>query len=56
MDEPLEHLDSINRRSLFRFLVDAYRHQVFGQAVIATFEEALIRKYQSMEGVNVIAV
>ena len=56
IDEPLEHLDPINRRSLIRFLVDAYRHRVFGQSIIATFEEALIRKYQSMEGVNIIAV
>jgi len=56
IDEPLEHLDPINRRSLIRFLVDAYRHQVFGQAVIATFEEALIRKYQSEEGINIIGV
>lgn len=56
IDEPLEHLDPINRRSLIRFLVDAYRHQVFGQAVIATFEEALIRKYQSSEGINIIGI
>lgn len=56
IDEPLEHLDPVNRRSLIRFLVDAYRHQMFGQAIIATFEESLIRKYQSGEGVNIILV
>lgn len=56
VDEPLEHLDPINRRSLIKFLVDAYHHQIFGQAIIATFEESLIRKYQSTEGVNIILV
>jgi DNA repair exonuclease SbcCD ATPase subunit len=56
IDEPLEHLDPINRRSLIRFLVDAYRHQMFGQAIIATFEESLVRKYQSEVGVNIILV
>lgn len=56
IDEPLEHLDPVNRRSLIKFLVDAYHHQIFGQAIIATFEESLIRKYQSNEGVNIILV
>ncbi|MFH1635657.1 MAG: AAA family ATPase [Chloroflexota bacterium] len=54
IDEPLEHLDPINRRSLIRFLVDAYRHNIFGQAIIATFEESLVRKYQSTDGVNIV--
>jgi DNA repair exonuclease SbcCD ATPase subunit len=56
IDEPLEHLDPVNRRSLIRFLVDAFHHQIFGQAIIATFEESLIRKYQSNEGVNIVLV
>lgn len=54
IDEPLEHLDPINRRSLIRFLVEAYNQGMFKQAVIATFEEALVRKYMSNKGVNVI--
>jgi len=54
IDEPLEHLDPINRRSLIKFLVQAYHHRIFGQAIIATFEESLLRKYQSSEGVNII--
>jgi DNA repair exonuclease SbcCD ATPase subunit len=54
IDEPLEHLDPVNRRSLIRFLVSAYRRESFKQAIIATFEESLIRKYMSDEGVNVI--
>jgi DNA repair exonuclease SbcCD ATPase subunit len=56
IDEPLEHLDPINRRSLIRFLVGAYRRNSFRQAIIATFEESLIRKYMSEEGINVIHV
>lgn len=54
IDEPLEHLDSVNRRSLIRFLVGAYRRKSFKQAIVATFEESLVRKYMSEEGVNVI--
>ena len=54
LDEPLEHLDSVNRRSLIRFLVGAYRRKSFKQAIVATFEESLVRKYMSEEGVNVI--
>jgi DNA repair exonuclease SbcCD ATPase subunit len=56
IDEPFEHLDPLNRRSLLQFLIETYRHQVFSQALIATFEETLIRKYQSMEDINIIAV
>ena len=54
IDEPLEHLDAINRRSLVRFLIGAYRKDCFKQAIIATFEESLIRKYMSDEGVHVL--
>lgn len=53
IDEPLEHLDPINRRSLIRFLVQSYRRGIFKQAIVATFEESLIRKYMSEEGVSV---
>lgn len=53
IDEPLEHLDPINRRSLIRFLVQSYRKGIFKQAIVATFEESLIRKYMSEEGVSV---
>ncbi len=56
IDEPLEHLDPVNRRSLIRFLVGAYRKNRFQQAIIATFEESLIRKYMSDEGVNIIHI
>ncbi len=54
VDEPLEHLDPVNRRSLLRFLVDAHSRDTFRQAIIATFEESLIRKYMSDEAVHVV--
>jgi exonuclease SbcC len=54
IDEPLEHLDPINRRALIRFLVSAYRHKSFQQAIVTTFEETLIRKYMAEEGLHVI--
>ncbi|MDX1418080.1 MAG: hypothetical protein R3293_28015, partial [Candidatus Promineifilaceae bacterium] len=54
IDEPLEHLDAVNRRSLIRFLIQAYRSGRFRQAIVATFEESLIRKYMSDDDVNVI--
>jgi DNA repair exonuclease SbcCD ATPase subunit len=56
IDEPFEHLDQTNRRSVMEFLVEAYRHQVFNQALIATCEEDLIRNYQSTEGINVVSL
>ena len=56
VDEPLEHLDPVNRRSLIRFLVQSYRRGMFKQAIVATFEESLIRKYLSEDGVNMVIV
>ena len=56
IDEPLEHLDPVNRRSLMRFLVQCYRRDIFKQAIVATFEESLIRKYLSEDGVNVVII
>lgn len=56
VDEPLEHLDPINRRSLIRFLVQSYRCGMFKQAIVATFEESLIRKYLSEDGVKIVVV
>jgi DNA repair exonuclease SbcCD ATPase subunit len=54
IDEPLEHLDPVNRRSLVRFLTSAYHREAFKQVIVTTFEESLIRKYLSEEGVSVI--
>ncbi|HBY94182.1 MAG: AAA family ATPase [Ardenticatenaceae bacterium] len=54
IDEPLEHLDSINRRSLIRFLVKAHQKGAFQQVIVTTFEESLIRKYMSDEAVHIV--
>lgn len=54
IDEPLEHLDAVNRRSLIRFLTSAYHRDAFNQLIITTFEESLTRKYISEEGVSFI--
>ncbi len=56
IDEPLEHLDPVNRRSLVRFLVQSHKRGMFKQAIVATFEESLVRKYLSEDGVNVVMV
>lgn len=49
IDEPLEHLDSRNRRSVLNFLVAATRRGLIKQAVVTTFEESLVRKYLDQE-------
>ncbi|MGE5221434.1 MAG: AAA family ATPase [Omnitrophica WOR_2 bacterium] len=56
VDEPLEHLDSINRRSLMRFFMAASQNKFIDQALITTYEESLVRKYISEENVNVIYI
>lgn len=56
IDEPLEHLDPVNRRSLIHFLVSACRRGLFQQAIITTYEESLIRKYLSDPLVHVVHV
>lgn len=54
IDEPLEHLDSVNRRSLVRFFVEAVQKGFFDQMIVTTFEESLVRKYLSAPDANVI--
>ena len=49
IDEPLEHLDIRNRRSLLNFLVSACRKGIIRQMLVTTFEESLIRKYYEGE-------
>jgi len=56
VDEPLEHLDPVNRRSLMRFFVGACGNEFFDQALITTYEESLVRKYISDEQVNIIYI
>lgn len=45
IDEPLEHLDARNRRSLVNFLSMASQRNVIPQLIVTTFEETLLRKY-----------
>ena len=45
IDEPLEHLDARNRRSVLNFLAAATRNGLIKQAIVTTFEESLVRKY-----------
>lgn len=56
IDEPLEHLDPVNRRSLLRYLTNAYKNEAFEQLIITTFEESLTRKYINESGVEFIHV
>ncbi len=56
VDEPLEHLDPVNRRSLMRFFMAACQNHFFEQALISTYEESLVRKYISEENVNIIYI
>jgi DNA repair exonuclease SbcCD ATPase subunit len=56
VDEPLEHLDQANRRSLMRFFIAASKNNFFQQALITTYEESLVRKYISDANVNILHV
>lgn len=56
IDEPLEHLDPNNRRSLMSFFISACQNDVFEQALITTYEESLVRKYISVDKVNIIYI
>lgn len=54
LDEPIEHLDSRNRRSLLQFLVDAYTQQMVGQLIVTTVEESLLNRFIDYKSVNII--
>lgn len=56
IDEPLEHLDAVNRRSLIYFLVSACHRGLFKQAIVTTYEESLTRKYLSDPMVHVVHI
>ncbi len=55
LDEPLEHLDRNNRRSLIKFLVDN-SGSAFEQLIVTTFEDTLIRKYIDNEKTTIISL
>lgn len=52
IDEPLEHLDSRNRRSLLNFLYGITEAQIIPQVVITTFEDTLTRRFYDQKGVT----
>jgi DNA repair exonuclease SbcCD ATPase subunit len=54
IDEPLEHLDIRNRRSLLNFLVSACRKNIIPQMLVTTFEETLIRRYYEGEKTSIV--
>lgn len=56
VDEPLEHLDPNNRRSLMGFFIAACQNKYFDQALITTYEESLVRKYISDKNVNILYI
>jgi DNA repair exonuclease SbcCD ATPase subunit len=52
IDEPLEHLDSRNRRSLLNCLYGITEAQIIPQVVITTFEDTLTRRFYDQKGVT----
>jgi DNA repair exonuclease SbcCD ATPase subunit len=54
VDEPLEHLDTENRRSLLNFLVQSVSRKFVSQMIVSTFEESLTRKYLQEPSVHAI--
>lgn len=54
IDEPLEHLDIRNRRSLLNFLVESNKKGVIPQLLVTTFEETLIRKFYKEPNIQII--
>ena len=52
LDEPFEHLDVVNRRSLLRFLETVCNKRLVRQMVVCTFEERLARAYIPSEGIR----
>lgn len=53
LDEPLEHLDSKNRRSLLQFLIDVSHENLVDQLIITTVEQTLLNKFIADENVNI---
>lgn len=45
IDEPLEHLDIRNRRSLINYLSIVNEKKIIPQMIVTTFEETLLRKH-----------
>ena len=56
LDEPLEHLDIINRTQLIEFLQKFYSAKLTEQLIITTFEESLTRKLIDTEDVSILSL
>lgn len=56
LDEPLEHLDIINRAQLIEFLLKFYKEELVEQLIITTFEESLTRNLLDTEDVSIISL
>jgi len=54
IDEPLEHLDVRNRRSLLNFLRGLASQRVIPQIVVTTFDETLTRHFRVASDVNLV--
>jgi len=54
IDEPLEHLDVRNRRSLLNFLRGLASQRVIPQIVVTTFDETLTRHFRVAPDVNLV--
>jgi DNA repair exonuclease SbcCD ATPase subunit len=54
IDEPLEHLDTRNRRSIINFLVASSTNGLISQTIVTTFEESLVRKYLDYKGTKTV--
>lgn len=56
LDEPLEHLDIINRAQIIEFLFSFFKANLIDQIIITTFEESLTRNLIDTEDVSIISL
>ncbi len=56
LDEPLEHLDIINRAQIIEFLLMFYNAELIDQLIITTFEESLTRYLIDTKDVSIISL
>jgi len=53
VDEPLEHLDAVNRWALVDYLVEICQKELPRQLIVTTIEESYLREYLNNENVTV---
>ena len=56
LDEPLEHLDAVNRAQIIGYLKRFHDAGLIKQLIITTFEETLTRNFYKDEKVNLISL